>query len=51
MASSKEYLEYVLESFRDEDVTYRPMMGEYLLYYRGKLFGVAIAAPFFLPRR
>ena len=39
MASSKEYLEYVLESFRDGDVTYRPMMGEYLLYYRGKLFG------------
>ena len=39
MASSKEYLEYVLESFMDGDVTYRPMMGEYLLYYRGKLFG------------
>ena len=39
MASSKEYLEYVLESFRDGDVTYRPMMGEYLLYYRGKLIG------------
>ena len=39
MASSKEYLDYVLESFADGNVTYRPMMGEYLLYYRGKLFG------------
>ena len=39
MASSKEYLEYVLENLADAEVTYRPMMGEYLLYYRGKLFG------------
>ena len=39
MASSKEYLEYILECIADGEVTYRPMMGEYLLYYRGKLFG------------
>ena len=39
MSSSKEYLEYVLENLADAEVTYRPMMGEYLLYYRGKLFG------------
>ena len=39
MASSKEYLEYILEQLSDTEVTYRPMMGEYLLYYRGKLFG------------
>lgn len=40
MPSSKEYLEFVLEqlSLLDE-VTSRAMMGEYLLYYRGKLFG------------
>ena len=39
MASSKEYLEYILENLESTDVTYRPMMGEYLLYDRGKLFG------------
>ena len=39
MASSKEYLDYVLECISDAEVTYRPMMGEFLLYYRGKLFG------------
>ena len=39
MASSKEYLDYVLENISDSEVTYRPMMGEYLLYVRGKLFG------------
>ena len=40
MASSKEYLEFVLEqlSLLDE-VTYRAMMGEYILYYRGKVIG------------
>ena len=40
MASRKEYLDYVLEQFSDlEGVTHRAMMGEYLLYYQGKLFG------------
>ncbi len=39
MASSREYLDWIMESFDNTDVTYRPMMGEYLLYYRGKLFG------------
>ncbi len=40
MASSKEYLEYILEQLRNlDEVTYRPMMGEYLLYYQGKNFG------------
>ncbi len=40
MPSSKEYLDYVLEQLSNiSDVTYRPMMGEYLLYYRGKLVG------------
>ena len=40
MSSSKEYLEYVLELLSDiEGITYRQMMGEYLLYYNGTLFG------------
>ena len=40
MASRKEYLDYVLEQLSDlEGVTHRAMMGEYLLYVQGKLFG------------
>ena len=40
MASSKEYLEYVLEQLREaEGLRYRPMMGEYLIYCRNKVVG------------
>ncbi len=40
MASSKDYLEYVLEQLQDvEDITYRAMMGEYIIYCRGKIVG------------
>lgn len=40
MASSKEYLEFVLEQISALDgVTYRPMMGEYILYCRDKIVG------------
>ena len=40
MASTKGYLEYVLEQLSELDViTHRAMMGEYILYYRGKIFG------------
>ena len=40
MTSSKEYLEYVLEQLSDlEDISYRAMMGEYIIYYRGKIVG------------
>lgn len=40
MASTFDYLEYVLEQLRDiEDISYRPMMGEYILYYKDKIFG------------
>lgn len=40
MASSKEYLNFILEQLSDlEDVTYRAMMGEYIIYYRGKIIG------------
>lgn len=40
MASSKEYLDYILEQLSElDDVTFRTMMGEYILYYRGKVVG------------
>lgn len=40
MSSSKGYRDYILEQLRDLDgFTCRPMMGEYLLYYQGVLFG------------
>ena len=40
MASGKEYLEYVLEQLSGvEGLRYRPMMGEYLIYCRGKVVG------------
>lgn len=40
MASSKEYLNFILEQLSGLDgVTYRAMMGEYIIYYRGKIFG------------
>ncbi|WP_394265806.1 TfoX/Sxy family protein [Anaerotignum sp.] len=38
MASSKEYLQFVMDQLSDlEEITYRMMMGEYILYYRGKI--------------
>ena len=40
MPSSKEYLNFILEQLSSlNDITYKPMMGEFLLYYRGKLVG------------
>lgn len=40
MASTKEYLEFVLEQLSElEDISSRAMMGEYVLYYQGKVFG------------
>lgn len=40
MASSKQYLEFVLEQLSElEDITYKAMMGEYIIYYRGKIVG------------
>ena len=40
MASSKEYLNFVLEQLSEvENVRYRAMMGEYILYYREKVVG------------
>ena len=40
MPSSKQYLDYVLDQLSlTSGVSYKPMMGEYLLYYDGVLFG------------
>ncbi len=40
MASTKEYRDYILEQLNVlQDISYKPMMGEYLLYYKNKLFG------------
>lgn len=40
MASDREYLGFVLEQLSGlEGVSFRPMMGEFVLYYRSKVFG------------
>lgn len=40
MASSKQYLDFILEQLSElEEITYRSMMGEYIIYYRGKIVG------------
>ena len=40
MASGKDYLEYILDQLAGlDDITYRAMMGEYIIYYRGKVVG------------
>lgn len=38
MATNKEYLNYILEQLSElEEITYRQMMGEYIIYYRRKI--------------
>ena len=40
MASGKEYLNFILEQLSElEDVAFWAMMGEYIIYYRGKIVG------------
>ena len=40
MASDKSYLDYVLEQLGElDEISYRAMMGEYVLYYKGRVFG------------
>ncbi len=40
MASSKEYLNFILDQLSGlEDISYRAMMGEYIIYYKGKIVG------------
>ena len=40
MASSKEYLDYIFEQLSElDEITYKAMMGEYIIFYRGKIVG------------
>ena len=40
MATSKEYLDFVLEQLSGlDEIAYKAMMGEYIIYYRGKIVG------------
>ena len=40
MPSSKEYLKFILEQLSElDEITYRAMMGEYIIYFRGKIIG------------
>ena len=40
MASSKEYLDFILEQVSElENVSYKAMMGEFIIYYEGKIIG------------
>ena len=39
MATSRDYKDYVLDQLSSLDITCKMMMGEYLLYYDGALFG------------
>ena len=41
MSSSQEYLDFILKQLQGlgQEISFRKMMGEYLLYYQGRLFG------------
>ena len=40
MASEKSFLDFILDQLSElEDISWRAMMGEYILYYRGRVFG------------
>lgn len=40
MSPSKSYVDFIVEQLSElEDISYRAMMGEYVLYYRGKVIG------------
>ena len=40
MASRKEYLDFILEQVSELDnVSYKAMMGEFIIYYNGKIIG------------
>jgi len=40
MASGKDYLDFILDQLSElEEITFRQMMGEYILYYKGKVIG------------
>lgn len=40
MASSRDYLEFIMDQLSMlEDISYKAMMGEYIIYYKGKIVG------------
>jgi len=40
MATNKEFFEYIKQQLSEiEDISYRAMMGEYIIYYKGKIAG------------
>ncbi len=40
MASSKEYLNFILEQLSElNGINYKPMMGEFIIYYQDKIIG------------
>ena len=40
MASSKEYLNFILDQLSElDDISCHAMMGEYIVYYRGRIVG------------
>lgn len=40
MASSKDYLEFILDQLSSlDEISYKAMMGEYIIYYQGKIIG------------
>lgn len=40
MASSKEFLDYISDQLSElDDISHRAMMGEYIIYFRGKIVG------------
>ncbi len=40
MASTKDYLDFILSQLSElDDISYRAMMGEYIIYYRGRVAG------------
>ncbi|MCH5265821.1 MAG: TfoX/Sxy family protein [Lachnospiraceae bacterium] len=40
MASSQDYLQFILEQLSElNEISYRAMMGEFILYYRGRIVG------------
>ena len=40
MSSSKDYLDFIIEQLSElDDISYRAMMGEYIIYYREKIVG------------
>ena len=47
VASSRDYLEFVLDQLSAlDDISYKAMMGEFIIYYRGKIVGGSMTTGF-----